>query len=72
MIGTKNYCGALKITATPKACSVIGVTVIIVNGVGGPQVGMPVGALGDVLALAQEAIAMKQKKDIAPRLRLKR
>ena len=28
--------------------------------------------LDDVLALAQEAIAMKQKKDMAPPLRLKR
>ena len=30
------------------------------------------GVLDDVLALAQEAIAMKQKKDMAPPLRLKR
>jgi len=30
------------------------------------------GARDDVLALGQEAIAMKQKKDVAPPLRLKR
>ena len=29
-------------------------------------------ALNDVLVLGQEAIAMKQKKDVAPPLRLKR